>query len=360
MKRYLRVGRAVATLSLATLAALVLVAAGDAAGTRSATGSSTAATPLKLVLGVGSLSTNYGPYWVAEAKNLFAKNGLDVNVVSYNTSGTTANVVASGKVDLQLFTAPLGLELAEHGKPISVVYELSSFNAQSMSVIGNPSITSIAQLRKLSVCRIATTAVGTVPYAYAVRYLKAQHLKCQIINESTVAPLLAAVGSGYAQAGIVTYSNALKALAAKQVSLLLNPLKVPKALAKKLVPTEYPSFVVFGLRSAVKKHAEAVTRFVKALREANAILVKTSPKTLGVWTSKLKAFAGTPAPLLADAWTGTMSQIQTGPNAGYITPDAWKAALEGFKQWGLPQYKATDPALSYNQVVDMSFFNNAG
>jgi ABC-type amino acid transport substrate-binding protein len=79
-------------------------------------------------------------------KNLFAKNGLTVNVVSYNTSGTSANLVAAGKVQLQLFTAPLGLELAEHGKQISIVDELSSFNASAMAVIGAKGITSVSQL----------------------------------------------------------------------------------------------------------------------------------------------------------------------------------------------------------------------
>lgn len=358
-----RLRRAAAVLAsvCATAIAVVGCGGGSSSSSSGSSGGSSGDKTLSLNVGVGSASTNYGPYWVAEAKDLFKKNGLDVHVVSYNTSGTTANVVASGQVDVQAFTAPLGLQLAEQGKPISIIYELSRFAASGMSVIGAKGITSFDDLRAAKNCRISTTAVGTVPYAYAVRYQQVEGLdNCKIVSQNSVSPLLAAVSSGSAQAGIVTYANALSAISAKKVTLLVDPLKVPPDLAKKLAPTEYPAFVVFGLRSALEDHREAITRFVKVLREANAMLEKMSPRELGDATAKLKGMQGAPASLLAKAWEGTMSQIPTGSKAGFISSDDWSAALKGFDDWGLPSYDPNSSKLSYDEVVDMSYFNEAG
>jgi ABC-type nitrate/sulfonate/bicarbonate transport system substrate-binding protein len=369
-------GRAIALVSALSVAAAVLSGCGGGSAPSSGPGSPRPAAsgpassgagpasgnrPLSLKIGVGSAATNYGAFWVAQANHLFAKNGLEIHVVSYATSGTTANVVSGGLVQLQLFTAPLGLELAEHGKPITIVDELSSFNAGAMVVIGARGVTSPSQLRSLKNCRIATIAQGTVPYAYAIRYLRAEGLSnCALIQESTPPPLIAAVSSGSAQAGIVTYSNAVAAISSGAVTMLLDPLKVPPDLAKKLVPEEYPAFVVFGLRSTVRANREAVVRFVRALRQANAMLLKTPAAELGAETAALPAFAGAKAPALAQAWKGTLSQIPTGPKAGFISKAAWKTALGGYSEWGLPGYSATNPALSYGQVVDMSYFDQAG
>lgn len=352
-------GRKRGLLALMSLGAIALVGCGGSSTTGSASGSSSKKV-LSLNIGVGSASTNYGAYWIAEAEQLFAKNGLDIHVVSYNTSGTTANVVASGRVQLQLFTAPLGLQLAEHGMPISIVYELSSFSASGMSVIGAKGITSVSQLRSAPNCRIATTAVGTVPYAFAVRYVKVEGLSnCTLVTSSTVAPLMASVSSGNAQAGIVTYANTLGAVGSGSVTLLLDPLKIPADLAKRLVPVQYPAFVVFGLRSTVRENKGAVVRFVRTLRQANAALLKLSPDQLGAKTAPLQGMAGAPASLLSKSWLGTMSQIPTGGQAGYISKDAWGQALKGFSDWSLPGYNASDSALSYKQVVDMSYFQQA-
>lgn len=360
MQTHLVNAKTVATISL--LSALVgSLAACGGSSPSSASSHSTSPKTLSLTIGVGSASTNYGAFWVAQAKHLFAKNGLNVQVADYNTSGTTANMVASGRVQLQLFTAPLGLELAEHGKQITIVDELSTFNASSMSVIGSKGTTSIGMLRSAHNCRISTTAVGTVPYAYAARFKTVEGLSnCTLVTNSTVAPLIASVSSGSAQAGIVTYSNALKALGSGKVTLLVNPLKLSSGFAKQMVPTQYPAFVVFGLKSTVSAHREAVVRFVRTLRQANAQLLKMTPQELGNATAPLTGMAGAPASLLAKAWSGTLSQIPTGSRAGYISSSAWQAALTGFSGWSLPGYNANAQSLTYSQVVDMSYFNQAG
>lgn len=351
----------VSLLAVMTVAVVACGSGGSSSSTTTTTATSGTQQPLTLKIGVGSSSTNYGPFWVAEAKNLFTKANLTVTVVNYNTSGNTANLLASGAMQLSLFTAPLGLEVAAQGKPLSIVYELSSFGASSMSVIGKPGLTSVSELKSVSGCRIATTAVGTIPYAYAARFVKAEGLtNCTLVTNATVAPLLAEVSSGSAQGGIVTYSNALSAIAAKKATLLINPLQVPATLAKKLVPAPYPAFVVMGLTSTVKANAAAVTRFVKVLREANADLLKSTPTQLGSEMATLSAFAGTTATLLTQAWKGTLPQIPTGSNAGFISTSAWKTALQGFSDWSLPNYNPTNPAIQYKTVIDMSYFNKAG
>lgn len=343
--------------TVATLAVLAAVTAcvpgGGASGSGSGSGSD-------LTIGVGSATVSYGAFWVAEANNLFAKNGVKVKVASYNTSGQTANLLASGQIQLAVFGANAVFQLNPRGKKAWMLDELSTFNPGTTVVISNKGITSADQLRSNPNCRIATTQVGTLPYAYTVRYQKAENLgNCKLILEAGGPPLLAAVSSGSVQAGVVTYANALAALNAGKVKRLVDPLNVPAALAQKVAPHQYPSFGIVGLQSTVQENSQAVIRFLRAIRQANTLLLKSSPSQLGQESAKLSAFSGASPVLLADAWKAVLGGIPTGPQAGYISQSQWQQTLEGYVDWQIPGYDRNDPSNSYGDAVNMSYFNKA-
>jgi ABC-type nitrate/sulfonate/bicarbonate transport system substrate-binding protein len=339
---------------LVGVTAVTLAIASAVAGYAGAAKPKESTVPLNVA--VGSTTTSYGAFWVAEAKGLFAKHHVNVNVTSYNASTTTSVLVESGQVTLALFTAPLGMEIASAGKPTWFVYELSNYQAGAQAVITQKSITSMRQLKALNPCRLATVGAGTLLYGFGHSVIKGFGLSnCQIVPEGTVPEEVSAVASGSVQAAVVPYASAASAVASGAVHLTLNPLKESARLAKTLVPHVYPAFVVFGLRSAISAHKVAVQRFVAALRQANALLLRTPVATLGTMTAGLPAFSGSPASVLAQAWRGTLSQIPSGPSAGFINKKMWRAALNGFASWGIPGYSPHNPAYAYRSIVNMNF-----
>jgi ABC-type nitrate/sulfonate/bicarbonate transport system substrate-binding protein len=346
--------------TLAVLVGGLLSACAGGGGGSGGDSGSGSGTTYNLSIGIGSATVSYGAFWVAEANNLFAKNGVNVKVVSYNTSGQTANLLASGQIQLAVFGANAVFQLNPQGKTTWMLDELSTYNSGTVAVIANKGITSADQLRSNPNCRIATNDVGTVPYAYSVLYQKAENLgNCKLILEAGAAPLIAAVSSGSAQAGILTYANSLAAINAGKVSLLVNPLKVPAALAQKVAPHEYPSFGIIGTQSSVQANSQAVIRFLRAIRQANALLLKTPASELGAETAKLTAFSGASPKSLAQAWQAILGGIPTGPQAGYINDSQWQQTLQGFVDWSIPGYNPSDSSVAYSNAVNMSYFGKA-
>jgi ABC-type nitrate/sulfonate/bicarbonate transport system substrate-binding protein len=358
-----RRGRRIGVLGGICGLATVLLAAcgGGTSGSSGSSGSSSSGGTDTITVGVGSSTVSYAAFWVAQENNLFAKNGINVKVVSYNTSGETSNLLASGQIQLAIFGANAIFQLNPQGKQAEMVDELSAFNTGTVAVVGAQGVTSADQLRSKSGCRIATTDVGTVPYAYAALYQKAENLgNCKLILEAGTAPLIAAVSSGSAQAGIVTYANALPALAAKKATLIVNPLHVDPTLAAKVAPNQYPTFGVIALKSTISAKQADIEKFLTAIRQANTALIKESNSQLGAATAKLTPFSGDQPSQLAKAWQAIRTGIPTGSNAGFIPASAWAKTLQGFVTWSIPGYSPTNSAISYGNAVNMSLLQKVG
>lgn len=358
-----RLGRSVMALLVSALALpafLLAVPAGISGATQKSHQSAKAIKPVPLNVGVGSVNLSYGPFWVAMAKGFFKKDGVTVNIVSYNTAANTANMIASGEVDVQLFSPALGFLLMKQGIGVQYVYNMSSFTSSTNAIISSKSITSVSQLQAMGTnCRFASTATASIPYVSAISYSRLEGLKCQLVQLPTVPAEVSAVVSGSSQLASVPYTSALVAANAGQVNFLVDPLHMQKTVAKKLVSAPYPVFVVLGQTSLLKQHRVAVTRFVKALRQAAAAMAKLSDAKLGVLTATLPAFAGQTAPLLTEGWRAVHPQLSLGPNAGFINRAQWANEVRGLAQWDLPGYTLSNPLMKYASDINMTFWNNA-
>ena len=357
--------RAIAGVALGAASVIVLAACGSSSpSSSSSSGSSASGSSAKtytLTIGVGSPNLSYAAFWVAMANNLFAKNGVDVKVSSYNTDGQSPNLLAAHKIQLQVFGPVTAAQLDLRGQQASYLDTLSNYGPSVEAVVGAKGINTVAQLRNTKNCRIATDEVGTLPYAFSVLYQKAEKLtNCTLVITSGAPAVAAEVGAGTAQAGVETYSTALALLDAKKATLLLDPLNVPAWLKAEVAPHSYALGGVLGIPSVIQQNKTAVVRFLKAIRQGNALLLKSSVPTLAQETSKLTAFSGTTVASLENAWKGTLPEVPTGSNAGYVTPTAWQQTVTGLKSWSLPSYDATSPTLAYSKAVNMTYFNQAG
>jgi NitT/TauT family transport system substrate-binding protein len=88
----------------------------------------------------------YGPWWVAEDKDLFAQNGLDVKVSSFTTDDEINAALVAGQIDGANVATHTAMRLAQAGTPLTIVLVLDQSNTADAALAAAP-ITSVADLK---------------------------------------------------------------------------------------------------------------------------------------------------------------------------------------------------------------------
>jgi NitT/TauT family transport system substrate-binding protein len=88
----------------------------------------------------------YGPWWVAEDKELFAQNGLDVKVSSFTTDDEINAALAAGQIDGANIATHTAMRLAQAGTPLTAVLVLDQSNTADAALAAAP-VASIADLK---------------------------------------------------------------------------------------------------------------------------------------------------------------------------------------------------------------------
>ena len=88
----------------------------------------------------------YGPWWVAQDKGLFAQNGLDVAVSSFDTDSDINAALVAGQIDGANIATHTALRLASEGTPVTIVMLLDQSNAAD-AILAGPTINSVADLK---------------------------------------------------------------------------------------------------------------------------------------------------------------------------------------------------------------------
>jgi NitT/TauT family transport system substrate-binding protein len=88
----------------------------------------------------------YGPWWVAEDKELFAQNGLDVKVSSFTTDDEINAALVAGQIDGANIATHTAMRLAQAGTPLTIVLVLDQSNTADAALAAAP-VASIADLK---------------------------------------------------------------------------------------------------------------------------------------------------------------------------------------------------------------------
>jgi hypothetical protein len=349
-------------LKYAVMAALLVICASSSAQARAASTSARDVPTLNLV--VGAAGVPYGPIWVALANNMFAKNGVNVNVLSFTGIQTGAAELVAGQADLFASSTAVGVQLSAQGQPATAVYALSSFTAYMFAWMTKSGITSLQQLQNMGTnCKVAEGLAGSGGFAYTQEFMKANGLKCSIVNVANPTAAAQVVESGQVDAGAVFPQDGAAATAAGTGDVLVDPSKMTPAQAKAIVPDPFLAVGIVGLTSDLTAKKSAVVAFIRTLRQAQTMMLRTSPAQLAQWTVQVpgQPFGTTPVDLLTSTWAVTIPTFPTGPTAGSILPGAWAASLAGFQnEFKTPGFDSTSTAAQYANAVDMSYFNAAG
>ncbi len=87
----------------------------------------------------------YGPWYIAQDEGYFEDQGVDVDLVSFDTDADGAAALASGRVDIANLATQEVLRLIESGMDLKVVLLLDASRTAD-AILTDPSITSVEQL----------------------------------------------------------------------------------------------------------------------------------------------------------------------------------------------------------------------
>jgi NitT/TauT family transport system substrate-binding protein len=88
----------------------------------------------------------YGPWWVAQEKDLFAANGVDASITNFDTDDAINAALVSGQLDGANIATHTALRLASSGTPITIVLVLDQSNAAD-AILAGPDIPDVASLK---------------------------------------------------------------------------------------------------------------------------------------------------------------------------------------------------------------------
>jgi ABC-type nitrate/sulfonate/bicarbonate transport system substrate-binding protein len=296
---------------------------------------------------------------IASEKGYFKDEGVDV-ALEENTAANTPTLVASGKVDLAVYSTGGPASLSLQGQDVSIIYGLTDGSQAGYVIVstdaGAPA--RLEDLRDVDNCVIATQAVGTAAYGNAVKYNKDLDLGCQITPLQDATSQAGALASGRASAIVGSYSNFAQLIAAKKAKIILDT--GDPAQREKYLGDNYLLSEVFGRTDKVKDKAAALTPYLKALDKARQYFLASSSDDLVDELAGMEAYKG----LTKDAVKISLEEYRphfqkASSTNGYVSKGQWDNTVQQLVTLGLPGFDASSPRLSYDQMVDMSYFITA-
>lgn len=335
---------AVAALAAASLLALT------GCGSSSGSGSSGAAETPTIKVAILSTSAISSAVYVAQAKGMFDKYGVKVEILD-NTGANTLNMVASGDVDLGMMASTGPLLLDQQGKSALLVAGWTGGGAGGM-LIGAKSVTSIDGLKGAS---IGTLNPGTSVFGWATMYNEKYSLGANLVPYGTPDLIAAALQAGQIQGAVGAYANYGTLVEQGKANILIDTRDATKRV--EALGPDFSEGAVFGLKDKIVAKKDAVTKFLAGYYEANMYIRDTDPAKVAGELHALEQFKATPEEQLTSLLKNSISNMFV--NDGMITKDTWGIMLDQFAKWGISNFDATNAQFTYDNVVDMSYLKDA-
>jgi ABC-type nitrate/sulfonate/bicarbonate transport system substrate-binding protein len=351
-------------IGLTALAVLVLALALAACGGDDESDGSAAAgggsEPEKLTITIGSSTPYYSALWVALANDLFAKHGVELDVLSYNGITTQAQALATGQADLAVTSISSIAALRGQNQESTVLFKLTSWDYRVGALMTKPEIKTLADLEaRGNDCKLGTQAPGFGLYGFAIGVTQATNVKCQLVNFGADPEIIAAFTSGAVDAATMSALDALRLKNEGKANLVIDPYTVSEEEGRKYVPNAFPFWVVGGITENIEAKRTAVERFIAALLEAAKMAESMDPQQLGETTKEVReGFDGKPLEDLVTSYELVKPNMATA-NTARITEEDWGIVLDALTFWKQPGIDPDDPKFSYEEVVDSSYLDKA-
>jgi NitT/TauT family transport system substrate-binding protein len=340
---------AVPHLVIAAAAALLLLLAACSSSSSAPSsvsgGTSSSAQLTNFTAIAGGVGVNLADLWVAQSKGYYKDEGLNVTLVI--GAANTVPLVVGGRGEVASSGVSSALPPVAQGVQTSMIYAQTSATVSAF-VVGN------AEVKTINDCKtVATNAVGTGAYAYAVAYKQITHANYQLIPIGDPTQVATTLIANRADCGISSYDFLLPSLS-HGFHVVVNPTD----------PSTRPvGFIqagagqgLWGVSTNLTKDRAEVVKYLTAIHMADQWMAQASPNEIATELRMNKDWQAIPAATIA-AEVGVVKSLYA-PYGGQIPPDTWASDIKYFG-FVISDFNPDAPQWSYGQRVDMSYLNAA-
>ncbi len=210
----------------------------------------------------GTLAPNEiaGLIYIAQDKQLFAQNGLDVVTKDYDTGVTVTDALLTGDIDVGLSAEFPFIAKALAKEDVSIIGTVDQFSYFYLFALKDKGIAGVQDLKGK---RIGTSR-GTITDFYLGRFLELNHMTFEDVVLVDVSPsqIVDAMNNGTVDA-VVAWSTFAKQIRQQKGS----------GVIEWQVQSGQASYAVLAARNDwIVSHGETIRRFLKSLYEASKIV----------------------------------------------------------------------------------------
>jgi putative hydroxymethylpyrimidine transport system substrate-binding protein len=289
-----------------------------------------AQTPEKLTLLLDwFVNPDHAPIIIAKERGLFAKRGLDVQIIEPSDPSAPPRLIAAGQGDIAVSYQPSYTRAIGSGIPVIRLGTLISTPLNTLTVLADGPIKSLADLRGKTI-GYSGSGIQDMMLKAMLKTVGMTEADVKLVNVNFA--LTIALVSGRADAIIGGYRN-----------FEATEIEIAGKKPKMFFPEEHGVPPYDELIYIVKQDRlgeDKFNRFLSAVEEATMTLFN-DPE--GTWASFIKAYPKLDDRLNKQAWADTMRRFQASPRA--VDPQRYLAVAQFMKDFGI--IKQVEPIERY-------------
>ncbi|MGE5215812.1 MAG: ABC transporter substrate-binding protein [Chloroflexota bacterium] len=207
----------------------------------------------RIRIGYSSISGAYTPIWVAHEAGLFAKEGLQDDIILIPSGTQLAQVTVAGEIDIGSLNGSSAIAAALQGAGLKIIG--NSGNKMVFSLYVRPEIKSVEQLKGK---KIGITRIGSAP-DISVRYALRKHN----INPDKDLTLIQLGFMGTVAAGLQGGSID-GAVVSPPTQFAIDKAGFKELISITDMNFAFPNPALVAVGSIIKSRPEVITRFIRA------------------------------------------------------------------------------------------------
>lgn len=239
-----------------TAAALGVIAAISVAVSGVATAKKEEA-PAKIVVS-DAKTTHHLNLYVAQELGLFKKHNLDVSIVDAKELSAARDAVVSGQADVFWACPTVAIAAVANGAPIKVISQVKTPCTSVLVVKQDSPIKNWKDLKGKHIAGISPTCEAVIAYEKKARENGGEY----ILEKLAGGPAIAALEAGKVDGAIL-----------EEPHVSIAELKGYKVVLRDAA-SQIPCRTINARTGYLKENSAALKRFVEAIQEANAIILK--------------------------------------------------------------------------------------
>jgi NitT/TauT family transport system substrate-binding protein len=215
--------------------------------------------PLKTkIIVADAKTTHHLNLYVAQELGLFKKHGLDVEIVNANDLSAARDLVVSGQADVFWACPTVAIAAVGNGAPIKVISQVKTPCTSVLVVRKDSPIKSYKDLKGKHIAGISPTCEAVIAYTKKAREAGGEF----ILEKLAGGPAIAALEAGKVDAAIL-----------EEPHVSIAELKGYKVILRDAA-SSIPCRTINARNAFLQDNAVALKSLVKAIKEANAIILK--------------------------------------------------------------------------------------